>query len=310
MVAVADAAEDEVRPMLPPNVAVAAVNGPRSLVISGEQNAVEAVTQRYRTRRLRVSHAFHSPLMDPMLEDFRAVAEKLMYSYPDIPIVSTVTGMLAAPQELCTPDYWVRQVRETVRFRDGVRSLEAAGVTRFVELGSDSSLSALARDCLADEQAATLIPLLHRDRPEPRQLTAAVALGHVAGFEVQWSEFFANSGARRVELPTYAFQRQRYWTDARTVSGAGTDAVTELPDTGGVLLHVDWTPWTASGALPPAPEPKYVFAPFITPSTQTPDTVSDTHAAANARLSSNTPNASPSSTSTTARISRPLSPKR
>ena len=323
MVAVA-AAADEVRPGLPPTVAVAAVNGPRSVVISGEHSAVDAVTARlteqgHRTKRLRVSHAFHSPAMDPMLADFRAVAEKLTYSAPATSIVSNVTGKPATADELCTPEYWVRHVRETVRFSEGIRSLEAAGVTRFLELGPDGSLSALARDCLAGDQAATFIPLLHRDRPEPREVTRAVALAHAAGAEVRWPEFFAESGARRVELPTYAFQRQRYWTDASTVTGPQPTERTSIDD---YLLHVDWSRWTASDALPPIPEcailgtddpelaeaigpavqqyadwpslsaaaatgpaPKVVFAPFITPPAQSPDIAADTRAAANRALS-------------------------
>jgi acyl transferase domain-containing protein/acyl carrier protein len=264
MVAVA-AAEDEVRAALPENVAVAAVNGPRSVVVSGEQDAVLAVTarfgERYRTKRLRVSHAFHSPAMEPMLADFRAVAEKITYSEPGVPIVSNVTGRPASADELCAPEYWVRHVRETVRFCDEIRSLEALGVSRFIELGPDGSLSAMGQECLTGGRSVAFVPMLHRDRAEAQQVITAVARGHATGAEVQWSEFFAGSGARRVELPTYAFQRQRYWTDISSVAGgvaaAGQataehpllGAVTELPETGGVVLtgrlSLSTQPWLA-----------------------------------------------------------------
>jgi len=282
MVAIA-AAEDEVRPLLPPNTAVAAVNGPRSVVVSGDEDRVLALADRFagqghKTKRLRVSHAFHSPLMDPMLAEFRAVAEKLTYSAPDVPIVSNVTGALAAAEELCSPEYWVRHVRETVRFSEGIRVLQEQGVTRFVELGPDGSLSAMGQDSVTADRGAVFIPVLKRDRPEARQATAAVALAHAHGAEVRWPEFFA-AGVRRVDLPTYAFQRQRYWIDARTVAGGG-DART--PAAHDRLLHVDWIPWTPSA--PPASAPELVFASFITPAGQPADPVSHAHDAANRAL--------------------------
>lgn len=191
MLAIA-ASEDEVIPELSSDVAIAAINGPRSVVISGEQDAVLAIADRlarrggHRTKRLRVSHAFHSPLMDSMLAEFRGVAEKLTYSPPDNPIVSNVTGRLVGADQLCTPEYWVRHVRETVRFCEGVRALEAHGVSRFVELGPDGSLSSLGQECLLGDRPSAFIPVLHRDRPEARQVTAAVCGAHAHGAEVSW----------------------------------------------------------------------------------------------------------------------------
>jgi acyl transferase domain-containing protein/short-subunit dehydrogenase/acyl carrier protein len=220
MVAV-QAAEAEVLPLLADGrVAVAAVNGPRATVVSGDEDAVAAVVEQLgllgrKTRRLTVSHAFHSPRMDGMLEEFREVAAGLAYHAPRIPVVSTVTGRLAEGEELRSPDYWTRQVRDTVRFADGVRTLAREGVTNFVELGPDGVLTALVEDTLDGEQGEHLaLPLLRRDRSETGTLVAGLAQLCAVGVAVDWHAFFAGSGARRVDLPTYAFQQERYWLDA------------------------------------------------------------------------------------------------
>ncbi len=157
MVAI-EAAEEEVGPLLGDRVALAAVNGPAAVVVSGDEDAVEAIgaamrDRGRRTRRLRVSHAFHSPRLDPMLDDFRAVARELAFAPPKIPIVSNLTGEQATAAQLTDPEYWVRHVREPVRFHDGVRTLHAEGVTRYVELGPDAVLTTMAQDCLAGRAA-------------------------------------------------------------------------------------------------------------------------------------------------------------
>ncbi|MFF4355205.1 type I polyketide synthase, partial [Streptomyces sp. NPDC001530] len=173
-----------------------------------------------------------------------------------IPVVSNVTGELA--QELGSPEYWVRHVREAVRFSDGIRSLVAEGVSRFVELGPDGVLTGMAELTVED---AVLVPALRRDRSEPEALVSALGRLHVAGAVVDWSAFFAGSGAQRVDLPTYAFQRRRYWMDAQSpqsdIGSAGLDsaghpllsAVVELPDDGGAVLtgrlSVAGQPWLA-----------------------------------------------------------------
>nr|WP_189788644.1 type I polyketide synthase [Streptomyces capitiformicae] len=236
--AAVQATEEEVLPLLNDRVGIAAVNGPRAVVISGVAEAVEETAayfraQGRRTTALRVSHAFHSPLMEPMLADFRAVAEAVTYHPPRLTIVSDVTGTTATPAELCSPDYWVRHVREPVRFADGIRLLDKRRVVRFVELGPDGTLTALAQGCLDGEGSGDgrlLVPALRKDRPEPAALTAALAAVFAHGAPVDWPAVFAGTGARPVELPTYGFRRERYWLEPTPAAPStpdqapGTDA--------------------------------------------------------------------------------------
>ncbi|MFE1979547.1 beta-ketoacyl synthase N-terminal-like domain-containing protein, partial [Streptomyces hygroscopicus] len=308
MVAV-EASEAEVREHLAAGVGVdgsvdvAAVNGPVSTVVSGVGAVVEAVAVWWeargrRVRRLRVSHAFHSSLMEGMLGDFRRVAESVEHRAPSIPLVLNVSGRVGVPDGA---EYWVRHVREAVRFHDGIRALEAEGVTTFVELGPDGTLSGMVQDsvtggvagagtgtesggvgtsgsgagsvpgaesggesvagsgsgsesgsgAVAESGAGSVagsesvaksgfgseaesvagvgagvgvgvsVPALRRDRPEPETLWRALATAYVRGVSVDWQAVFSGSGARRVPLPTYAFQRKRYWL--------GDDAESEAP---------------------------------------------------------------------------------
>ncbi|WP_420000099.1 type I polyketide synthase [Streptomyces boninensis] len=194
-------------------VSIAALNGPTSTVISGDADAVTEIAASWqergrRTKHLRVSHAFHSAHMDPMLDEFHAVVRDLDLQPPQIPVVSNLTGETAAGEEICSPEYWVRHVREPVRFCDGVRHLQSAGVTTFLEVGPDGTLTGMTRDCLAD---ADLIPVLRRDRPEALAFATALGRLHVRGTAPDWTAFYDGTGARRIDLPTYAFQRKRYW---------------------------------------------------------------------------------------------------
>ncbi|MFD6247602.1 SDR family NAD(P)-dependent oxidoreductase, partial [Streptomyces roseolus] len=236
MVAV-QAAEAEVLPFLEGRVAVAAVNGPTSVVISGDEDAVLAVAEKLReqgrkTKRLTVSHAFHSPHMDGMLDDFRKEAAKLTYAEPTIPVVSTLTGRLAEGDDLRTPEYWADQVRGAVRFADAVGTLETAGVGIFLELGPDGVLSAMTRDSVAAADRVTAVPVLRRDRDEAQTFASALAAAFVHGAPVDWTRAFEGASPRQVSLPTYAFQRQPYWVSGTpraaaelpAASPAGTDA--------------------------------------------------------------------------------------
>ncbi|WP_425445796.1 type I polyketide synthase [Umezawaea tangerina] len=245
------AAESDVLPLLTDGVSIAAVNGPRSVVVAGDEDAVLTVVgglaeQGVKTKRLKVSHAFHSPLMEPMLDEFRAVAQGLTYSTPRIPMLGDVTD----------PEHWVRHVRDAVRFADSLTELTRLGVTTFLEVGPDGVLTAMAA-----EADVTAVPVLRKDRAEVATLTTALADLHVHGVGVDWRAFFAGRATRQVELPTYAFQTSRYWLeDAATavdVSSAGLasadhpllGAAVPLADADGFLftgrLSLETHPWLA-----------------------------------------------------------------
>ncbi|MDT8911879.1 type I polyketide synthase [Amycolatopsis sp. PS_44_ISF1] len=249
------ATEAEVSPLLTAEVSVAAVNGPDSVVLSGAQDAVDAVVARFDGRqssKLKVSHAFHSPLMEPMLAEFAKVARKLQYGRPRIPIVSTGGG------DPSTPEYWVEQVRATVRFHEGLLTLVDEGVRTFLEIGPGAVLTAAGRNALEDE-ALAFVPAQRADRDEAHTVVTAFASLHARGVPVDWNAFYA--GARRVEVPTYAFRRDRYWLPVTTTIGDAGDhgqlpaehpmlsAVVRVPETGAVVLtgrlSAQTVPWVA-----------------------------------------------------------------
>ncbi|BBJ38683.1 hypothetical protein SSPO_014010 [Streptomyces antimycoticus] len=275
MVAV-EATEEQVFPLLTDRadrVALAAVNGPTSVVVSGATEDVDEIArtlkaQGHRTKRLRVSHAFHSPLLHPMLDDFRDVARRLTYHAPRIPVISNVTGRPADPEQLRDPEYWVRHVSAPVRFHDGLRTLNGEGVTRYLELGPDAVLTTMAQDALAaatstadasdapdtPDSAPVFATALRPGRDEPRTLLTALALTHIDGAAVDFAAALPED-ASRVDLPTYRFQRQRYWrpvpnatADVRAVGLGPTghpllQAAVETPD-GGLLLTGRLSPHT------------------------------------------------------------------
>ncbi|MBZ4586022.1 type I polyketide synthase, partial [Mycobacterium avium subsp. hominissuis] len=248
MIAV-QATEAQVRPLLGPDVGIAAVNGPAAVVISGDHDAAVAIAERLRTEghrvhRLSVSHAFHSPLMEPMIDEFGTVAAGLAIDKPVIPIISNLTGQPAA-DDFGSPEYWKRHVRDAVRFADSVRFAQSAGATRFLAVGPSSGLTAAIEETLADAPVVT-VSALRKDRPEPVALVNAVAQGWVCGMDVDWRG--ALGTGHLVDLPTYAFDRRRFWlsgdgaaSDAAGLGLAAGDhallgAVVELPASGGVLL--------------------------------------------------------------------------
>ena len=259
MVAVT-ASEAEVEPLLTEGVGVAAVNGPSSLVISGEAAPVGVVADRLaglgrRVHRLAVSHAFHSVLMEPMIEEFSKVLAGVSARRPRIALVSNVSGQLASPG-YGSAQYWVEHVRRPVRFVDGVRLAESLGASVFVEAGPGGGLTAAVEQSLTTGQAASVVTM-PKDRPEIDSLLTAAGRLFTTGVGVDWGVVLGGLGARRVELPTYGFVRHRFWlVTVGSGSGVGVGgvglvrvghpllgAVVERPDVGGVVL----TGWLSAG---------------------------------------------------------------
>ncbi|WP_280254794.1 acyltransferase domain-containing protein, partial [Nocardia wallacei] len=251
---------DDVRARLCPGVEIAAVNGPRSVVISGRAEAVEQVAADFaargrRTKRLTVSHAFHSPLIDPVLADLAADLRGIATATPDIPVVSNLTGEFAAA-DYGSADYWVRHARQPVRFADGIAALREHGISQFVEVGPGSGLTAAIGEIATD---AVVVSTMRKDRGEQEALLDGVAGSFVHGRHVEWQALFRDTGARRVALPTYAFQHEHYWIAARRSAAPDVPAspapqpaaVVEprtrtAPETTGTheeaLYHVRWLP--------------------------------------------------------------------
>ncbi|MFB7718367.1 SDR family NAD(P)-dependent oxidoreductase [Nocardia sp. NPDC056100] len=232
-------------------VAVAAVNGPRAVVISGAEEAVLRVAAELsaagrRVKRLAVSHAFHSAAMDPVLDEFRAVVSELTFSEVSGPrVVSDHTGREVTGAELADPSYWVRHLRGTVRFADAASTLATIGIGVVVELGADSVLAAALSSVL---DGVTVVPALRRDRDEVTGVLTAAATVFTHGHPVDWTAIVPESG--RVALPTYAFQRERYWIDT---PGGATDQVP------GEWIHrTGWERFIPTSATP-GREPTWVL---------------------------------------------------
>jgi mycoketide-CoA synthase len=246
------ATENEVRPLLTDGVGIAAVNSPSSTVVSGDEVAVTAIADRLREQgrrvhKLAVSHAFHSRLMEPMIEEFNAAAKELTVNAATIPIISNVTGQLAGP-DFASADYWTQHIRAAVRFADSICFANSAGASRFLELGPGGGLSASIEESLAeaDLELVGSVPMLRKDRPEPTSLMTGLAQAFVSGLVVDWRAVLPGAGF--VELPTYAFERRRFWLsgDGAAVDAAGLGlaatehallgAVVDLPSSGEVVL--------------------------------------------------------------------------
>lgn len=229
------ASEQRVRALLngrADGLSIAAINGPNLVVVSGLESAVIEIctalgAEGVQTRRLDVSHAFHSPLMDPMLDEFERVVSTIRLEVPRLPVASNLTGELGGA-ELATSGYWRRHVREPVRFADGIGALKARGIDTFVELGPHPSLLAMGAQCVS-EGYGRWIPSLRRQRSDWETLLDSVARLHVSGAQIEWDAFHRPYTRRRTSLPTYAWQKQRYWIEgARNMRRSGQDAGHEL----------------------------------------------------------------------------------
>ncbi|MGC0421378.1 SDR family NAD(P)-dependent oxidoreductase [Embleya sp. AB8] len=216
-------------------VSIAAHNAPRATVISGDRVRGREIAERaraagYKTKELTVSHAFHSPHMAVVLAEFRAVAEQLTYHAPHTPLISNTTGTLATAAQLADPDYWTDHIRGAVRFHDGIGTLHHEGVTTYLELGPDGTLTALARETVdalgtddAEAPAPVFVPTLRRKHPEATTVTTAITRLRLLEADPDWTSLLGIGGTVD-DLPTYAFQRRRYWLPDPAPSGSVPDA--------------------------------------------------------------------------------------
>ncbi|WP_344840304.1 type I polyketide synthase [Actinocorallia longicatena] len=228
------AAEADVKPLLVAGVDIAAVNSPRSVVVSGAEAGVDEVAARatdagHRTERLAVSHAFHSPLMEPMLDAFAGEVARLSFAEPEIPLVRDLSGDLAATGDdppITSPHYWVRHAREAVRFAAGIGTLASAGVRRFMVLGPDGGLTNLIGQCLdhiGTPEETTTTAGLRDDRSETTAVLTALAGLFAAGAPVDWRAVSTAAGGRWADLPTYPFQHRRYWLPTPPSTGDASE---------------------------------------------------------------------------------------
>ncbi|MBP5974475.1 AMP-binding protein [Brasilonema sp. CT11] len=198
------------------DVVIAAINGPENIVISGKQDAVEAVSasvqaKGIKTKSLQVSHAFHSPLMEPILDEFAAVASEVTYTKPCLPLISNVTGQLVN-DDMSTAQYWVRHLRQPVQFAESIQTLNLHGCEVLVEIGSKPVLLGMAQQCLS-QNTQLCLPSLRPKQEDWLQLLQSLGQMYVQGIEVNWSGFDRDYPRRKLVLPTYSFQRQQYWIE-------------------------------------------------------------------------------------------------
>ena len=215
-------------------VSIGALNGPAQTVISGTAQAVDAICATFtargvRCQRLTVSHAFHSPLVEPMLGEFERAAARTTFSPPALRLVSNVSGRLAEAREITQPSYWRRHVREPVRFADGMRTLAGLAPEVCLEIGPHATLLAFAEACFdATPESArpALVASLRKGRSDADQLNDALSQLYLRGVQIDWRAVWSANRPRRVELPAYPFQRERFWFQARAVSTstAGRDS--------------------------------------------------------------------------------------
>lgn len=199
------------------DVAIAAINAPALTVISGRRTAIHSVTtnlhhRQIETKSLQVSHAFHSPLMEPMVKEFMGVAQQVTYSKPTIPLISNVTGELAST-EITNPDYWCCHVLHPVRFADSIAKLISQGYQTLIEIGPKPTLSAMGRQCLPELEhpAVQFLPSLRPGISDWQQILSSLSTLYLNGVSIDWSSFHHPYDHRRQLLPTYPWQRQRYW---------------------------------------------------------------------------------------------------
>ena len=265
MMAAVFATAAEVKEVISPvseRVSIAAINGPRSIVISGSRQGVEAVIEKLAARgiehrTLKVSHAFHSSLMEPMLDEFAQIANQVEYASPRLRIISNVTGTLAESDELSNPEYWCRHIREPVQFYTSIQTLPAQGYELFIEIGANPVLMGMGRRCLPENRGVWL-PSLRKGQSDWQQMLGSLGQLYATGVDVNWEGFYRERTYRRLQLPTYPFQRQRYWIDSPTENAPPT---TNNPDRDW-FYRVEWQlqPGTPSEPIAKTPNTWLIFA--------------------------------------------------
>ncbi len=227
---VIEASEEAVRAAIAQQsgkVAVAAVNGPTNTVVSGERAAVDLIAAQFaargaRTKSLRVSHAFHSPLIEPVLDEFEREVSSVQFREPRLALVSNLSGQLADIAMIGKASYWREHMRESVRFADSVRALAALGITHYVEMSPHPVLLGMGSDCVT---SGHWLPSLREGRDDWSVILESLQSLYVTGVPVDWKSFEGGTTRRRLELPTYPFRRKRHWMDlpdshAPAISGA------------------------------------------------------------------------------------------
>lgn len=217
--------EEEITTVIAPYiqaVSLAAINTPQSVVISGKSEVIELICDKLEAKGIKikpltVSHAFHSPLMEPILADFQRIAQQISFSPPQIPLISNITGQLAT-QEVATADYWCRHIHQPVRFADGMESLQQQNVGIWLEIGPKPILLGMGRQCLLDREGLWL-PSLRSPQGDWQQLLSSLAQLYLKGIPVNWLGFDRDYPRRREHLPTYPFERQRHWIEPKKVKG-------------------------------------------------------------------------------------------
>jgi acyl transferase domain-containing protein/surfactin synthase thioesterase subunit len=214
-----------------PPISIAAINGSENIVISGDRELVFQLSQKFeyqgiQTTPLRVSHAFHSPLMEPIIEEFKAIAESITYHTPQIPLISNLTGQLIT-KEIATPDYWCAHILAPVRFAESVDTLASMKIAIFLEIGAKPTLLGMGRQNLDREDIAWL-PSLRADKDDRQQILASLASLYERGVAINWSQVNPHNN-KNLDLPTYPFQRQRYWFKEAEESPIIPDLVKNFP---------------------------------------------------------------------------------
>ncbi|NEO42203.1 MAG: type I polyketide synthase [Moorea sp. SIOASIH] len=221
-------------------VSLAAINGPEAVVISGKAQVIAQICSKLesdgvKTKRLQVSHAFHSPLMEPVLADFEAVAEQLTYNKPQIPLISNVTG-LRADEVISTASYWVNHLCQPVRFAQGMETLHQQGYEIFLEIGPKPVLLGMGRQCLSEIEGMFL-PSIRPAVDEWQQILSSLGQLYVQGVKVDWSGFDQKYAYQKLLLPTYPFQRQRYWVEAAN-NGRQRNSLVTSQDASNLIFHL------------------------------------------------------------------------